>query len=503
MTSRLITATIGGTPRVVDLAARTKPRPFGAGPMNLTGYATYYVDSVAGSNGNSGLTPSTPKQTLAALPTLTEGAIVALKCGSTFREAIPMTGSGTATAPIIWGQYGTGTRPKIKGSKDYGTTLTWSLSSGVIYSAPAAALPAAANLVYVDEVTPLRKYASLAALQAGTAGGYFADTTNNVLYVWMWDGSNPTGHAVEVNGVVTQIGNTGTRAHLQFQDIAIMHGSGSNAGLFSASTSPGVVIRRCQLGPHYGAGTYVGSPGMIVEDCYVTTCWDAIEYPDTTGSGAGITGGTANSAGAIIRRNWVTGCTHGIRPNAMQTTDIHHNFVYLNHVNGIDNYAAGTAVRVVNNTVWHRPTGPTPAGHGIDQQATGTGLWSRNNLVYTDFTGDSTNVEAYTLASGSGANTSEDYNLGWVAPGSTAAFGKVGTTAYPTAAAYWAAVGAAYNASDNVHSVNVDPLLADLAGLDPRLLAGSPAINAGVVVAGITDGHSGAAPDLGAFEHVG
>lgn len=482
-------------------ASGTAPQPLGTA-VDLTGTATYYVDSVAGVDTNNGTAVATPKKTLAALPALAAGNTIALKCGSVFREAMPMTGSGASGTPITWGQYGTGTAPKIKGSKDYGTTLTWTLNSGAIYQAPATALPAASNLVYIDEQTPLRKYATLAALQAGAAGGYFADTTNNLLYVWMRDGSNPTGHSIEVNGAVSTMANTGARAWLTVQDISIMHGSGNNAGFFAASTTSGIILQRCTIGPHFGAGVYLGNPGMIVQDCLVTGCWDAVDYPGTSGSGAGITGGTANSTSCIVRRNWVTGCTHGIRPNGMQSVDIHHNFVYLNHVNGIDNFAAGgaNAVRAINNTVWHRPDGATPAGHGIDQQAAGTGLWAVNNIVYTDFTGSSTNAEAYCLATGSSANTFEDYNLGWVVPASTGVYGKVGTITYTTAATYWAAVRTSYGASNDVHSLSANPLFVSLGNLDPRLQSASPAINAGQVVTGITDGFLGAAPDLGAFE---
>lgn len=475
------------------------PKPLGTS-VDLTNLATYYVDSVGGSNANNGTTPTTPKQTLAGLPTLVAGNTVALKCGSEFREGMPLGVSGAAGQQIVWGQYGLGTRPKVKGSKDYGTTLVWTAVGSGVYSAPAASLPGAnTNMVYVDEVIPLRKYASLAALQAGYAGGFFADSTNSILYVWLSDGSNPTGRRIEVNGVVAAPVNL-SQGYVTIQDIAFMHGY-ANTTNQSVSTIPGVIIRRCQVGPHFGTGMYVGSPGMIFEDNFVTTCWDGYEYPSS--QGAGIVSGTANTLGAQIRRNWITNCRNGMTiQGATAGLDIYRNFLYLNHVNGIDIFtpSGSKKIRVVNNTIWHRPTGPTPAGHGIDTQSTGTGLWSVNNIVITDFAADPTNTEVYTLASGSAGDTFEDYNLGWVLPGSTAYYGKVQNTTYGTAAAYWAAVQAAYGASNDAHSLNADPLLANLTALDARPLPGSAAIGVGMVVPGIAElTPAGAAPNLGAF----
>jgi hypothetical protein len=45
-----------------------------------------------------------------------------------------------------------------------------------------------------------------------------------------------------------------------------------------------------------------------------------------------------------------------------------------------------------------------------------------------------------------------------------------------------------------------DPLFTNLATNDFSLQAGSPAVNAGVVIAGVTDGYLGTAPDCGAYE---
>jgi len=52
----------------------------------------------------------------------------------------------------------------------------------------------------------------------------------------------------------------------------------------------------------------------------------------------------------------------------------------------------------------------------------------------------------------------------------------------------------------DTRSLATNPLLADPAVADFRLQAGSPAIDRGVVVAGVTDGYAGSAPDIGAQE---
>jgi hypothetical protein len=48
--------------------------------------------------------------------------------------------------------------------------------------------------------------------------------------------------------------------------------------------------------------------------------------------------------------------------------------------------------------------------------------------------------------------------------------------------------------------MDVDPRFMDTVAYDLRLRSGSPAIDAGIVIPGVTDGFTGAAPDLGAFE---
>lgn len=52
----------------------------------------------------------------------------------------------------------------------------------------------------------------------------------------------------------------------------------------------------------------------------------------------------------------------------------------------------------------------------------------------------------------------------------------------------------------SLDGTGTDPRYVDAAAGDHALAVGSPAIDAGAVVAGVTDGHAGSAPDIGAYE---
>ena len=83
--------------------------------------ATFYV-STAGSNSNNGLSPSTPFQTLSAVQNtmLVPGDLVLLNRSNIFTGNLNLTASGTSSAPITIGAYGTGANPLLYG----GSTLS-------------------------------------------------------------------------------------------------------------------------------------------------------------------------------------------------------------------------------------------------------------------------------------------------------------------------------------------------------------------------------------------
>lgn len=108
---------------------KDKPRPGGYFywklPDGITlppaGNGDFYFSSINGNDANDGLTALTPKQTEAALklllPNLLPGDTVLFERGSSWNEVdLNITTSGTASEPIVFGDYGSGDLPIFKGS---------------------------------------------------------------------------------------------------------------------------------------------------------------------------------------------------------------------------------------------------------------------------------------------------------------------------------------------------------------------------------------------------
>ena len=89
----------------------------------------YYLDSVAGSDANSGISPSTAWKSLASLSqaAIAPGTSILIARGSQFSGQLTLRASGTATNPIVVDAYGMGAPPVITGGT-YGV-----LGQGISY----------------------------------------------------------------------------------------------------------------------------------------------------------------------------------------------------------------------------------------------------------------------------------------------------------------------------------------------------------------------------------
>lgn len=157
-----------------------------------------------------------------------------------------------------------------------------------------------------------------------------------------------------------------------------------------------------------------------------------------------------------------------------QGTVIHHNYI---HDNLAKNYS-GTGIYLDNgskgyivhhNVVWGNYTGirlNTP---------------SNFNLIYNNTTYNSGNVGYW------GSKFQSDMYGDRI-------FNNIFTTAFTAPGTHVE--------GNNIHS-ETNPLFVNPAAFDFRLQATSPAIDAGIEIAGITDGYVGIAPDAGAYEYGG
>ncbi|WP_228122637.1 right-handed parallel beta-helix repeat-containing protein [Saccharothrix syringae] len=92
----------------------------GVTPKGQAATRVYYVDRVAGSDSAAGTSPQTAWRTVGRVSAaaLAPGDSVLLRRGQTWSGRLTVRSSGTATAPISIGAYGTGERPVLGGDPD-------------------------------------------------------------------------------------------------------------------------------------------------------------------------------------------------------------------------------------------------------------------------------------------------------------------------------------------------------------------------------------------------
>jgi hypothetical protein len=340
---------------------------------------------------------------------------------------------------------------------------------------------------------------------------------------WFWTGGRL--YAYSTGNPATTYPNQGvevsSRTHcllcpqndVTIQDVRVYGASGlANIMVRDASdlALERVVVRRCESHHSYYHGIYFyGVSAGEISDNHVHDCWDGRAYLEAGVSTArGIQTYGANTSNIEICRNIVEDCYIGIWCcEGSKDIHIHHNIVLRSMVNGIDSYdnsVGANPVLVHHNTVHHRPR--WTAGHGIDIQGASRGITIKNNIVYSDYDGVQTNVQLICLSASSYAEVISDYNVLHKAPGCTADVGKLRNgSLYATLGAWQAALASSSIAGGDVNSIDADPLFTDLDGGDFTLQSGSPCINAGTPIPGLTTDYAGnpiiGNPDIGALEY--
>ncbi len=279
--------------------------------------------------------------------------------------------------------------------------------------------------------------------------------------------------------------------HVTYRDLCLKYGGAHGIGGGSVHH---ITIRDCDFG-YIGGGDQYGGAGTVrfgngiefwgaAHDCLVEGCrlWEIYDAALTNQS----LGEAVEQCDIVYRRNVVWNSEYSFEYWNRPAESLTRGIVFEN--NTCVNAGSG----------WSHAQRPDPSGRQIcfyDSQAQVEGLTIRNNI----FAGATKNAfYAPTWNADQRKNLVLENNLWFQSEGEMIAF-RDGR--YPMAdfARYLAESGL------DKGSIAADPLLADVAGLDFTLGAGSPCIDAGGPTSSAADAlgtpiPQGNAPDIGAFE---
>lgn len=459
----------------------------------------------------------------------------------TYYQSMSTGRSGTLTAPIhltadVPGVHIDGSDPAYLNRSD------WRSDGGGIFSVPYTTLTSN-RLVSVDTDQRLYKQATLADLQANanTMTQGFA-IEGGRLYVKLEDQSSPNGHTVHVarynvglyvdasnwivNGLdIRYFGTTGNGSGIQ-------HLNGSNLWVMNNTIS---IIGGRGIFTRLSASNDLIDGNTVTDPRVGTWPWAACKAHDEEITGISNRGGR----GTVIRNNTVSGFFDGVDASNGQTDEnvaadadyinnaisgVGDDMVETDTISGInlrllrntgDASFSGISIApmyqgpeyVIGNTITNYQRGAfkfsldsagyaliahttTSATHSGSPAVWPTGPYSnlhfRNNILLGN------NIGTVNDDTGE-SQTGNDFNADLLyATGGTLFRWK--NTNYSTIAALRSATGF------ELQGKSGNPLFVNAAGGNYHLQATSPAVDAGIIIPGVNDGWSGAAPDAGAFE---
>lgn len=433
--------------------------------------ATFYVSPNGSPSGRG--TADDPWDISTAGRKASPGSTVYVRAGA--YDAFNVSASGTAGAPIRFVAY-PGEQPVIDGTR-----------TGALYT------------VVLDNVADieLRGLVIQGGHGVGQSGGGILVSTSSAVVI--------------DDNIVHNNSAFGVRV-LDSQDVVVANNdvSGNGSGIRIAGQGDGTVVRDNQI--HDNDVMMINTPDIKGDD----VGGEAISLVRSTGhvlvTGNTIWGNRAVSydygydGGAFsiyASSNWtITGNTTWNNRNVLETgTDANKTPCANNAFTRNLNYGATTVdmtvgmilrcaqnMLVANNTfaglqgfVFDLSSGSGAFGGSID------GLRIVNNVASIS------DGDIYKIETSLPPGVVLDYNL--LSDTAPAPFATVMGTSYQSLSSFAAATG------QEAHGIATDPLFVAAPANNYELSAGSPAIDSGTTIAGVTDGFEGAAPDRGYAEY--
>jgi hypothetical protein len=475
--------------------------------------ATYYVDATNGSDTNSGLLTASAWKTIAKVNAsqFSPRDQILFKRGEVWRETLLVPSSGAPGKQIVFGAYGSGDKPILKGSD---MITGWINEGQNIWSAAAINEP---NVVWFGGLSGAKKTSKS---QLVSPNDWY--WTSNMLSIY--SASSPT--QVEAASRANNVNSYG-RSHLKFTNLIFQNGGNGPAGGSLVINSSDVEVdscdflhsHTCHIGiwgtasgnitvskstfQYSGLGRVIGSGNAI--DVTTEGTAPQVTIQNSTFTKIGNYPGSGNhdhgiyfKAGRLVwRYNYQydggteTGASVKISVNAQDGCEIYYNII--SSAGGTQSWGvlseAGTGHTVYNNIFYDVDIGVWLSGPNGPYVPGGSGMTVKNNVFHT--------TNRYFIHGAVNTNFVSDYNVFYNGP----AYAYLWGTSYYTYDQW------KVNSGQDAHSSYTDPKFIDPIQGNFALQPSSPCINTGTTV-GLTQDFNGVhvpqdrSVDIGAFERI-
>lgn len=190
--------------------------------------STYYVDNNSGSDLNSGLSPTSAWQSLIqvnAFTFLPADSILFKRTGQWRGQLFPQ--SGNATSQIVYGSYGTGTKPEFLGSLNKGNATDWVFDGSNIWHCVDTFVTDVGNMIFNTASSfGIKKWSSAGMTQQGD---YWFDKTSYVLR--MYSTANPATIYSDIECAIRlHIIDEDSMSYISYSNLSIKYGGSHGIG---------------------------------------------------------------------------------------------------------------------------------------------------------------------------------------------------------------------------------------------------------------------------------